>query len=93
MSATPQELDDLISQFLAGAISPIQFVLSYQAEFHKSDTRIPKDLWPVYDKLFCDAEIHSDNPSLLAEFPENYINLEEFRRRVTEIAKRLGLSG
>ena len=79
----------LLDRFLKDNMSVEEFQTAYFDRFKNETRNLDEALFKLLDGLFGDIDAFSTDPQLLAAQPDFYLNEQQLRERVQQVAKRL----
>lgn len=75
---------ELLSKFLSGQMSVLDFQRAYLSKFKMEAVRFDDSTYGVLDKLFGDIDAYTSDQELLMENPSYYLDEDGLRDRVAQ---------
>jgi hypothetical protein len=80
---------DCLDKFVSGKIAPANFVSEYIASFKAEQVELPEPAFTALDRLFGDADVYCEDPSLRGDDDIGDRELRSDAARVLEELRRM----
>ncbi len=80
---------DLLERFLAHKLSLQEFSVAFMERFQAETGQLDEPLFLLLDELFGDVDSTTDDPELLAEDPDFYLDKEGLETKAGDILRRM----